>query len=348
MLGDVCASSLLPRTVSALLQRTGAGSAQLSAGFSPGGSEFSWVLALGQLHIWRHREGVDARLISIHLPAQLQSDGAGDAGLFVQVVSYAAASGAATAVACTPSGLLVAWPNAEFATEPVVAEVPGTAAAAGSHHVTAFTAIAPPAASGMLFLAALTLSDGSLHVVQGSQQGMHSRQLAPGAAAAAATAAHTTEPRGMLGALGHALANAYTGAFHPNAKLVKRTPAGRPAVALLARSIDVHRVHVWVATDTAVDCWLVRNPTLLLEMALDHQCAKYTCCTSLPCSSHLVPHLLRPATPQMLHSPPRQYVFAARVSCCYLLHLFRRCQSVCVRRSICCGRRRRRWRLRAC
>ncbi len=291
--GSAFASHPIPPAVAALLQRSSSSAAPPQAGFSSssaGGAsgahgggggggparQLCWVLAHGQLLLWRYADGLDARIISIAVPPHAQRSGP----CFVSVLTSpslgaggparAAGAGAGsltTAVIVTARGEVLAWPNVleYYLTEPIAHQVAPPSGAAGAT-VAAFSAVAPAPSSGVLFVGALAWSDGTLHLVQGSQQGTHSKLLVAGAAADAADQQHQQQHQhqqrkasNVLSALGHALASAYTEAFDPHAKFVRRAPSAKPPVALLARMVDAqHHLHIYLLTETTLDCWQVR------------------------------------------------------------------------------------------
>ena len=107
-------------------------------------------------------------------------------------------------------------------------------------------------------------ADGSWLLVQGSTQGLLTKHLnASRAAAPTSSAQHPASTlakgAGVLGALGSALSWGYAEVFDPSAKLVKRTPCGRPVADIHVAALDAGRLRVTLLTDVSVECWMVKG-----------------------------------------------------------------------------------------
>ena len=109
-------------------------------------------------------------------------------------------------------------------------------------------------------------ADGSWLLVQGSTQGLLTKHLNASRGAAPASTSSAQYPAstlakgaGVLGALGSALSWGYAEVFDPSAKLVKRTPCGRPVADIHVVALDAGRLRVTLLTDVSVECWTVRS-----------------------------------------------------------------------------------------
>ena len=94
-----------------------------------------------------------------------------------------------------------------------------------------------------------------------SSSTLPSRSAAP--ASSSSSVQHPTSTlakgAGVLGALGSALSWGYAEVFDPSAKLVKRTPCGRPVADIHVVALDAGRLRVTLLTDVSVECWTVRS-----------------------------------------------------------------------------------------
>lgn len=228
---------LLPRPVLEQLQLPNAAK-NLQAGFC---GEHCWVLSSDCCWVWRYQENQDARLRTLRLPGKASA--LLGQKCFVSVLSSAQTT---TVLLCFSSGLLVAWLDASYLTDPTTQQL-----VEFSHGgaVTAFAACCPDLAASPGFIAAVATSQGHLLTVQGSQQGIYAKQVVGSVA--------PKESRGMFGALGNAISWTYHEAFDPSAKFVKRSSSGRPACGVHVQTVDALHIHVLVLTDSSLDCWLV-------------------------------------------------------------------------------------------
>ncbi|KAG2439233.1 hypothetical protein HXX76_004595 [Chlamydomonas incerta] len=274
--GDTLGAFMLPRAVLELLQQPGG---QHQAGVCPD-SGFAWLLSGPQLFIWRYREGKEARLRVLTLPrapapsqppavaliahgsaaggaaAGSSSSGLGVAGP-APAAAPAAADGPLSVAVCDADGHLTVWLDAHHLAAPAEQQLlaPPVGAAARQPRgplLSAFAAARLDLGAGPAFLAALSASDGSLHLVQVGSQGIFPKQLwSPPAA---------PERPGLVGALGGLLQRAYTDAFDPSARYLRRQPSARPAGRLhlgaVAGSGGSH-YRLLVLTAESVDCWAI-------------------------------------------------------------------------------------------
>lgn len=236
---DVLASYLVPKqALGPLYEARQRGSAGCSGGFC-------WVQVDGQLHLWRFRDGSDARMRSLRLPRAVV-DPLNPAPLFIAILQHPR-SNAITVVACSSRGAIAAWMDANHLAEPITAQlVDGTAA------ISSFAASVPEdSASGPVFVGAAGMPDGSWLALQGSAQGIITRHVK----------ARITqqEAKGMLGKIGSVISWGYSEAFDPSAKLIKKTPSGRPVVDVHVVALDASRLRITVLTDACVESWLVRH-----------------------------------------------------------------------------------------
>mmetsp|Transcript_19311 Transcript_19311/g.41732 ORF Transcript_19311/g.41732 Transcript_19311/m.41732 type:complete len:1007 (-) Transcript_19311:157-3177(-) len=238
---EVQSSYLVPRQVLSILQYPGC--KPITGIVQPGG--YCWVLYEDQLHFWRYQEAAQSRLRSLRVPAEAARHVSNTA--YVSIISPQH-SGATTVLLCTPSGHLCVWLDANYLSEPVVHQLlPGSVATISvtgfsAHHQT-------DGASGPAFVAAASCSGGSWVLVHGSSQGIYTRQLGH--------ANPQQEPKGVMGKLGSVISWTYTEAFDPLARLIKKSPSGRPAVAVQSIMIDTTHLKVFVLSEVSLDCWLV-------------------------------------------------------------------------------------------
>lgn len=231
---DVQASHVVPRAALGALHGDGdAGVCQ----------DFCWTCAGDTLTFWRYSEGRDARVRSLRLPRAVAERS--NAALFVAILPQPRGS-AVSVVVVSASGSMAAWMDANYLEEPITCQI----AAASGAGISSFSAAVPEdSGSELVFLAAAGCADGSWMLVQGSSGGLHTRQLNAGGSA--------QDARGVLGKIGSALSWGYAEAFDPSAKIVKRTPSGRPVVDVAVVVLDASRLRVLVLTDASIDCWLV-------------------------------------------------------------------------------------------
>lgn len=249
-LADVGVSSyLVPRTVLEIQQRPGS---TFQSGINSANG-FCWVLSGQQLYIWKYREGRDARLRTLRLP-----QASGDKH-YVQIISHPS-SNAVSVLALSDSGCLTVWLDASYLSEPVVQQIVTGPGGTTTSVVSAFSATAAPnLTAGPAFVAALASTNGSWYLIQGSTQGIFTKQLAVSAA--------QQESKGVLGALGSVISYAYTEAFDPSAKYIKKSPSGRPAIAVHVTPVDATHIRVFLLNDQSLDCWMVRGMVTCMSRA---------------------------------------------------------------------------------
>ncbi|PNW75309.1 hypothetical protein CHLRE_12g521750v5 [Chlamydomonas reinhardtii] len=275
--GDTLGAYMLPRAVLELLQQPGGHN---QAGVCPD-SGFAWLLSGSQLYIWRYREGKEARLRVLTLPrppatsqppsvaliahGSAASGGAAAAGATsglgvagpAPAAAPAAADGPLSVAVCDGDGHLTVWLDAHHLAAPAEQQLLAPPAGVAARQprvplVSAFAASRLDLGSGPAFLAALSASDGSLHLVQVGSQGIFPKQLwSPPAA---------PERPGLVGALGGLLSRAYTDAFDPSARYLRRQPSPRPAARLhlgpVAGGGGSH-YRLLALTADSVDCWAI-------------------------------------------------------------------------------------------
>lgn len=229
LFGQVLNSRLVPRSAQVQLQRSY--SSPIQCGVS---NEYCWCLVEQQrvLLLWKFGDGSDARVFTLSVPSEAV---AGPSAAPANVAVLSPRPSSATVVLCSATGVVAAWLDCNYLSEPLLCR---TAASS----VTAFSAVA----SGSGFLAAVCAADGCVHLVQGSQQGLQGSILAS-----------PTSDQGKSGVIGSLLTWAYTEAFDPGAKYVKKSPSGRPAVGCHIVPADSTTLHVYVLTDSTLDCWRV-------------------------------------------------------------------------------------------
>lgn len=269
--GDTVGAYLVPRAVLELLQQPDSPyQAGVCATFS-----FAWLLSGQQLYIWRYHEGKDARLRVLSLPRAPSPTQPPTVVLiphgppspspalphipstFSGPLLPPATDGPLSVAVCDADGHLTVWLDAHHLASPVehtlLTRTPSTPTSAPL--VAAFSAARLDLGTGPAFLAALSATDGSLHLLQVGAQGIHTKQLA----GPAPPEAHA---RGLVGALGSVLSRAVTDAFDPSARYLRKTPAGRPAVAgglhvAAAPGGGGQHYRVLLLTADALDCWAV-------------------------------------------------------------------------------------------
>uniref|UniRef100_A0A7S3VQF7 Nucleoporin Nup133/Nup155-like N-terminal domain-containing protein n=1 Tax=Dunaliella tertiolecta TaxID=3047 RepID=A0A7S3VQF7_DUNTE len=245
--GSTLSSNPLPLHITARLQQHG--STEAAAGISHSG--FCWVIDGRELLLWR--QGETARIRSLLLPS-----GTPNQKHFVAVLTHPSSS-TTTVITCSEAGLLTYWLDANHSVEPVHHQVivgVDQRNPAGQPQqrtvVTAFTADIPElgaSAGGPSFVGMMGSVDGNLFFIQGSPQGIFTKQLA---------ALPSQQTRGVLGTLGSVLSWTYHEAFLPGAKFIKHVSSGATPVAVhVAMDDTVNHLHVYVLTANALECWLV-------------------------------------------------------------------------------------------
>lgn len=237
---EVCASHMLPRQALAALH----GGRDVHAGVA---GDFAWSAEGDQLCFWRHAEGRSARVRSLRLPRAVADSL--NCGLFVAILPQHHGN-AVSVVTCSGSGSLAAWMDAHYLEAPATAQIAANAGSDTALSITSFSAAMPEdTSSEPCFLGAAGCSNGSWTLVQGSTQGLLTREMA--------ARVPSSDAKGVLGKLGSAISWGYTEAFDPSAKILKRVPSGRPVVAVHCAVLDAARLRVTLLTDQSIDCWLV-------------------------------------------------------------------------------------------
>ena len=262
--GDVLCSHLLPRSVLEVVQQT---HTPYQSGLTAEG--YCWVLCAATLYIWKYKEGMDARTKTLTLPLQpgglssgLSSANTSGTTFFVSILPQRR-TGTMTVLVCSDQGCLSVWLDVNYLAEPVTQQVVTAASTAGSATLASrspppavayFSAIEHEQGSGPSFIAALAGVDGSWYLIRGGSNGIITKQLA--------TPAAKVESRGVFNTLGSVISYAYTEAFDPVAKYIKKQPSGRQAIAIhLAAAGSTSHMRVLLLTELTLDCWSVGGLT---------------------------------------------------------------------------------------
>lgn len=215
---------------------------------------FCWVLSGPHLHVWRYADGKDARLRVLTLPRPPPPGQPCHVALIAHGPS-GGSGGAISVAVCTAGGHLTVWLDAHHLAYPSEQQVLAPPRSQQAQRlVTAFAATRLDLGGGPAFLAAMGTVDGSWHLLQAGPQGIFAKQLA------CPPAAPASEAKGLVGALGSALSKAYTDAFDPSAKYLRRAPSQRAALGVSVEAVaggGGQHFRVLLLTDEGIDCWLV-------------------------------------------------------------------------------------------